>query len=207
LPATENAILRTELGWAAVSGGIVTIIMLAIIYAGVVHHINPPSNIETVDPKTLHLTGEFTEGNLGTTVSPMPLMPATSGIADRAGGSTEDEVKASLVMMLATQGWSTEVAWGKARGVDIAASKDGQRWLIECKGSGSLAPMQNNYFVGVIGEIVQRMADPEAKHSIAFPDLAKFRRLWSELPKHVKQTLKVTALFVASDGTVRKLNE
>ena len=47
-------------------GGVVTVIMLAIIYAGVVHHINPPSNIETVDPKTLHLTGEFTEGNLGT---------------------------------------------------------------------------------------------------------------------------------------------
>ena len=68
MPATEAAILRSELGWAAVSGGVVTIIMLAIIYAGVVHHINPPSNIETVDPKTLHLTGEFTEGNLGTTV-------------------------------------------------------------------------------------------------------------------------------------------
>src|SRR3954470_16685761 len=42
--------------------------MVAIIYAGLVHHINPPSNIETVDPKTLHLTGEFTEGNLGTRV-------------------------------------------------------------------------------------------------------------------------------------------
>src|SRR3712207_3274021 len=42
--------------------------MLAIIYAGLVHHINPPSNNETIDPKTLHLTGEFTEGNLGTRV-------------------------------------------------------------------------------------------------------------------------------------------
>src|SRR5215204_5298074 len=55
MPATEQAILRSELGWAAVSGGVVT-------------NINPPSNIETVDPKTLHLTGEFTEGNLGTSV-------------------------------------------------------------------------------------------------------------------------------------------
>src|SRR3954449_3041596 len=68
MPATEAAILRSELGWAAVSGGVVSIIMLAVIYAGLVHHINPPSNIETVDPKTLHLTGEFTEGNLGTRV-------------------------------------------------------------------------------------------------------------------------------------------
>jgi cytochrome c oxidase subunit 2 len=66
--ATEQEILRTELRWTAVVVGVVTVIMLAIIYAGVVHHINPPSNIETIDPKTLHLSGEFTEGNLGTIV-------------------------------------------------------------------------------------------------------------------------------------------
>lgn len=43
--------------------------MLAVIYAGVVDHINPPSNLETIDPNTLHLTGEFTESNLGTRVA------------------------------------------------------------------------------------------------------------------------------------------
>ena len=50
--------------WQNVVVGVVTVIMLAIIYAGLVHHINPPSNIETIDPKTLHLSGEFTEANL-----------------------------------------------------------------------------------------------------------------------------------------------
>jgi cytochrome c oxidase subunit II len=65
---TEQDILKTELWWTALVIAVVTAIMLAIIYAGVVHHINPPSNIETIDPKTLHLTGEFTEGNLGTKV-------------------------------------------------------------------------------------------------------------------------------------------
>src|SRR3954453_10697155 len=69
MPVSEEAILRTELGWTAVVVGVVTIIMLAIIYAGLVHHINPPSNIETIDPKTLHLSGEFTEPNLGTRVA------------------------------------------------------------------------------------------------------------------------------------------
>jgi cytochrome c oxidase subunit 2 len=66
--ASEQDILRTELRWTAVVVVVVSIIMLAVIYAGLVHHINPPSNIETVDPKSLHLTGEFTEGNLGTRV-------------------------------------------------------------------------------------------------------------------------------------------
>lgn len=65
----EEAIVRSELRWAAVSIGVVSLIMLALIYAGLVHHINPPSNIEPIDPKTLHLSGEFTEANLGTRVS------------------------------------------------------------------------------------------------------------------------------------------
>ena len=68
MPASEEAILRSELRWTVVVTGVVTVIMLAIVYAGLVHHINPPSNIETIDPKTLHLTGEFTEDNLGTRV-------------------------------------------------------------------------------------------------------------------------------------------
>ena len=60
-PAAPAAPARTRRSYG-------NLIMFAIIYAGVVHHINPPSNIETIDPKTLHLTGEFTEDNLGTRV-------------------------------------------------------------------------------------------------------------------------------------------
>jgi cytochrome c oxidase subunit 2 len=70
MAVNEEAILRSELRWVVVVTVIVTVIMLAIIYAGLVHHINPPSNVETVDPKTLHLSGEFTETNLGTRVEP-----------------------------------------------------------------------------------------------------------------------------------------
>src|SRR3712207_7346501 len=33
-------------------------------------HVNPPSNIETIDPKSLHLSAEFTESNLDTRVAP-----------------------------------------------------------------------------------------------------------------------------------------
>jgi cytochrome c oxidase subunit 2 len=40
------------------------------VFAALAMHLNPPSNIETVDPTTLHVTGEFTEGNLGTQVAP-----------------------------------------------------------------------------------------------------------------------------------------
>jgi cytochrome c oxidase subunit 2 len=66
--ATEERILRTELRWAGLVAVIVTVIMGSILFAGISMHINPPSNREYVDPKTLHLTGEFTEANLGTSV-------------------------------------------------------------------------------------------------------------------------------------------
>lgn len=66
----ESAILKSELRWAMVVAGIVSIILGAILFAALSHHINPPSNREYIDPKTLHLSAEFTEENLGTRVDP-----------------------------------------------------------------------------------------------------------------------------------------
>ena len=68
--ATERRILKTELRWAWFVAAMVAVILGAILFAGVSMHINPPSNREFVDPKALHLSGEFTEANLGTTVDP-----------------------------------------------------------------------------------------------------------------------------------------
>jgi cytochrome c oxidase subunit 2 len=66
----ERKIIQLEIRWATVVFFCISLIMVAVILAGVVLHINPPSNIEFVDPKTLHLSGEFTETNLGTRVAP-----------------------------------------------------------------------------------------------------------------------------------------
>jgi cytochrome c oxidase subunit 2 len=66
---SESAILKSELRWAMVVAGIVAIILGAILYAALAMHVNPPSNREYVDPKSLHLSAEFTEANLGTGVA------------------------------------------------------------------------------------------------------------------------------------------
>lgn len=48
--------------------GLMTLVMIAsMAYAAVVMNMHPPSNVETIDPKTLHLSGEFAEDNLGVT--------------------------------------------------------------------------------------------------------------------------------------------
>jgi cytochrome c oxidase subunit II len=66
--ATEREVVRSELRWALITIAAVSVIVLAVIYAGVVMHINPPSNVERTDPQRLHLSAEFTEANLGTKV-------------------------------------------------------------------------------------------------------------------------------------------
>ena len=66
----ESAILKSELRWTLVVAGIVAIILGAILFAALSMHINPPSNREYIDPKTVHLSSEFTEENLGTRLDP-----------------------------------------------------------------------------------------------------------------------------------------
>jgi len=45
--------------------GMLGVIMAVIIVTGIAHALHPPSNIEIVDPLTLHLQGEFAESSLG----------------------------------------------------------------------------------------------------------------------------------------------
>ena len=64
----ERRVLGTELLWAFGVGVLLAAILGMIVFTALTRDINPPSNVEHIDPKTLHLSGEFAEQNLGTTV-------------------------------------------------------------------------------------------------------------------------------------------
>ena len=66
----EARILRTELMWSFGVGVLIAAILGMILFTALKMNVNPPSNVERIDPKTLHLSGEFAEHNLGTTVGP-----------------------------------------------------------------------------------------------------------------------------------------
>jgi len=74
----ERRILGTELLWAFGVGVFIAATLSAIVFTALTRDINPPSNVERLDPKTLHLSGEFAEHNLGTTVG------ADGGVTVRA---------------------------------------------------------------------------------------------------------------------------
>ncbi|MGB0722095.1 MAG: cytochrome C oxidase subunit II [Gammaproteobacteria bacterium] len=59
-----------EKKWLYVVVAMTVVMVGSMTYAAVVMNLNPPSNIETIDPATLHLSGEFTEDNLGVSENP-----------------------------------------------------------------------------------------------------------------------------------------
>lgn len=135
--------------------------------------------------------------------SPTPV--ATSRPAPVAGDAdplAEDSLKKVLEGWLTKQGWQVKVAWGKEPGADIIAWKPCKHWIIEVKGRGSLSAMRVNYFLGILGETLQRMDDPEADYSIALPDLQQFRNLWQRLPDLAKRRTRISMLFVDQFGHV-----
>ena len=118
---------------------------------------------------------------------------------------SEDELKHVLERWLHSKGWETQIAWGKTQGIDIDAKRGAERWIIEVKGPGSRQPMRVNYFIGILGETLQRMADPNAEYSIALPDLAQYRGLWQRLPALAKNRTKISLLLVSISGDIQHL--
>lgn len=68
----ESAIVaaKAEMRWAAMAISIIAFLIAMIIYMSLHWATMPATRLETVDPTTLHLAGEFTEGNLGSAVEP-----------------------------------------------------------------------------------------------------------------------------------------
>jgi cytochrome c oxidase subunit 2 len=66
----EEVVARSEARWVMTMAAML-VIMFAVIVVGVfTGGLQPASNVETIDPRTLHLGGEFVESNLGTAIEP-----------------------------------------------------------------------------------------------------------------------------------------
>lgn len=64
-PHGPDAAERAEKRWASVAVVIVVLLVVIAATAGIRHATMPQTQVETIDPKTLHLGGEFVESNLG----------------------------------------------------------------------------------------------------------------------------------------------
>jgi cytochrome c oxidase subunit 2 len=66
----EEIVVRSERRWFAVMLCMLALMLAVIVFSGVTEALHPPSNVETIDPLTLHQGGEFAESNLGTAAEP-----------------------------------------------------------------------------------------------------------------------------------------
>ncbi len=111
---------------------------------------------------------------------------------------TEDEIKTAVRQRLMSEGYHVRVARGRERGIDIEATRaePADRLVIEAKGEAALQPQQVNYFLGALGELLQRMNDPTARYGLALPDNRQYRGLAQRLPGLVWTRLNLNLFFV-----------
>jgi cytochrome c oxidase subunit 2 len=62
--------VRAERRWAALSVCIILFLVAMAAYAGIHQAVMPQALVQTVDPRTLHIAGEFSEPNLGSALEP-----------------------------------------------------------------------------------------------------------------------------------------
>jgi cytochrome c oxidase subunit 2 len=66
----EELVIRTEKRWLMIMLAMLAVMMAVIVVTAIMGALHPASNVEVIDPTTLHLQGEFVESNLGTAVEP-----------------------------------------------------------------------------------------------------------------------------------------
>jgi len=152
-----------------------------------------------------------------TTATPAPTQPELdlpTGLPRTAPAApsilTENQVKRAVREHLIAQGYRVHVAWGHTREVDIHAERDGERLLLEAKGQVERRPQQANDFLGALGELLQRMNDPDATYGLALPDHPQYRTLVARLPELIWDRLHLVVYFVSGPGeqlTVREVRK
>lgn len=119
---------------------------------------------------------------------------------------SEEQVKTIINDYYIALGYKTTVAWGHFRGADIIAQKGEERVIIEVKGCGSRPQMRVNYFISILGEMLQRMDNEDCEYYIAFPKMKQYINLWQKLPALAKQRTKIRLILVDENKQLEFFN-
>lgn len=93
-------------------------------------------------------------------------------------------------------GWQVDLRRGRVHGIDIDARRGDERMVIEAKGEGSGDAMRVNYFLGALGELLQRMDSPDARYGLAISAHRQFVGLIVRLPFWVRTHLNLHFMLV-----------
>jgi cytochrome c oxidase subunit II len=66
----QEVVARTEKRWLTAMTVVLILMLVIVVITSTVGALHPASNVEVIQPLTLHLGGEFAESNLGTAIEP-----------------------------------------------------------------------------------------------------------------------------------------
>ena len=66
----EEVVARTERHWLTLMVSMLILMLVVVVLTSALGALHPASNVEVIQPLTLHLGGEFAESNLGTAIEP-----------------------------------------------------------------------------------------------------------------------------------------
>lgn len=139
---------------------------------------------------------------LASTDPPPSLAPVSVKVGVTRTLLSEDDLKRFLEQHLVAAGWTVKVLWGHERGIDVVATRGEEHLIVECKGEAPSQQQETSYFLGSLGELVQRITVPDAQYALALPDNRRFRGLVSRLPQLARHRLRLGIFFVDAEGKI-----
>lgn len=108
-----------------------------------------------------------------------------------------EELKQLIHQWLKEKGWESEVYSDYIR-----AHNDHQEWVIQIEGirRGRKVPITMK-----VSELLKYMNNEQSMYSIAFNDSLSYRRQWEEIPKEVKNSLRLSVIFTDKKGNITVL--
>ena len=110
----------------------------------------------------------------------------------------EGFVQASVETYFARLGYSREA--GSHADLVCVQPQTGERWLVEAKRVTSDVGLD---FRTGLGQLAQRMADPDTKYALAVPDVRAFIAQCRQVSSWLRQALHLHWIIVTSEGSVR----
>jgi hypothetical protein len=90
----EPVVIRTEKRWMMIMAAMLVVMMAVIVVTGVAGELHPVSNVEVIEPQTLHLEGEFVESDINQqmrTIAPLLTPREMHAIAEFYGTGAAEQ--------------------------------------------------------------------------------------------------------------------
>jgi len=110
-----------------------------------------------------------------------------------------------IIQWLESNGWKISPITYERNGVDIKASKNGDQYIIECKGETKAEGID---FLTCVGQIISRMKQTSDTnyYGLGLPNTQKYKDLAKQqIPEQIRKKLKLRILFVNEDGQVQEI--